>query len=186
MILHVLIAMAAGWLQRHQPQVITYLIAENRLLKAQLGGRPLRLTDTDRRRLAALAHPLVGIVDDEGTSRRVVPDVTVVRKASDTPTAAATVTVSERRATISASVEVTITAEPLRHQVVEIRDASRGHKLITPIEIVSPSNKRAGVDRRAYLRKQREVLESDASLIEIDLLRSGERLLPNAELEPIS
>ena len=58
MILHVLIAMVAGWLQRHQQQVITYLTAENRVLKAQLGGRRLRLTDTDRRHLATLAHPL--------------------------------------------------------------------------------------------------------------------------------
>jgi putative transposase len=58
MILHVLIAMVAGWLQRHQQQVITYLLAENRVLKAQLGGRRPRLTDTQRRRLAALAHPL--------------------------------------------------------------------------------------------------------------------------------
>ena len=58
MILHVLIAMVAGWLQRHQQQVITYLLEENRVLKAQLGGRRLRLTDTERRRLATLAHPL--------------------------------------------------------------------------------------------------------------------------------
>jgi putative transposase len=58
MILHVLIAMVAGWIQRHQQQVITYLQAENHILKAQLGGRRLRLTDTERRRLAALAHPL--------------------------------------------------------------------------------------------------------------------------------
>src|SRR5215831_10924733 len=58
MILHVLIAMVAGWLQRHQQQVITYLLAENRVLKAQLGGRRLRLTDTERRRLAVLARPL--------------------------------------------------------------------------------------------------------------------------------
>src|SRR6266550_1903084 len=58
MILQVLIAMVAGWLQRHQQQVITYLLAENRVLKAQLGGRRLRLTDTERRRLATLAHPL--------------------------------------------------------------------------------------------------------------------------------
>jgi putative transposase len=58
MILHVLIAMLAGWLQRHQQQVITYLHEENRVLKAQLGGRRLRLTDTERRRLAALAYPL--------------------------------------------------------------------------------------------------------------------------------
>ena len=42
MILHVLIAMVAGWLQRHQQQVITYLIEENRVLKAQLGGRRLQ------------------------------------------------------------------------------------------------------------------------------------------------
>src|SRR5215475_9391024 len=58
MILHVLIAMVAGWLQRHQQQVIAYLLEENRVLKAQLGGRRLRLTDTERRRLATLAHPL--------------------------------------------------------------------------------------------------------------------------------
>ena len=59
MILHALIAMVAGWIQRHQQQVITHLQEENRILKAQLGGRRLRLTDTDRRRLAALAH-LIG------------------------------------------------------------------------------------------------------------------------------
>jgi putative transposase len=58
MILHILIAMVAGWLQRHQQQVIAYLHEENRVLKAQLRGRRLRLTDTERRRLAALAHPL--------------------------------------------------------------------------------------------------------------------------------
>src|SRR4029450_12635481 len=46
------------WLHRHQQQVITYLQAENRVLKAQLGGPRLRLTDTERRCLAALAHPL--------------------------------------------------------------------------------------------------------------------------------
>ena len=58
MILQMLIVMIAGWIQRHQQQVISYLIEENRVLKAHLGGRRLRLTDTERRRLAALAHPL--------------------------------------------------------------------------------------------------------------------------------
>ena len=58
MILHILIAMVAGWLQRHQPQVIASLQEENRVLKAQLGPQRLRLTDTERRRLAALAYPL--------------------------------------------------------------------------------------------------------------------------------
>ena len=49
MMLPVLIALLAGWLQRHQQQVITYLLEENRVLKAQRGGRRLRLTDTERR-----------------------------------------------------------------------------------------------------------------------------------------
>src|SRR5438128_4632861 len=58
MMLHVLIAMVAGWIQRHQQQVIAYLQEENRVLKAQLGPQRLRLTDTERRHLAALAYPL--------------------------------------------------------------------------------------------------------------------------------
>jgi hypothetical protein len=44
-------------LRRANQPVITYLQEENRVLKAQLGGRRLRLTDTERR-LATLAHPL--------------------------------------------------------------------------------------------------------------------------------
>src|SRR6266511_346800 len=58
MILQILLAMLAGWLQHHQQRVITYLHEENRVLKARLRGRRLRLTDTERRRLALLAHPL--------------------------------------------------------------------------------------------------------------------------------
>jgi putative transposase len=58
MILHVLIAMLAGWINRHQQQVIAYLLEENRMLHAQLGGRRIRCTDAERRRLAALAFPL--------------------------------------------------------------------------------------------------------------------------------
>jgi Protein of unknown function (DUF4058) len=73
----------------------------------------------------------------------------------------------------------------LDRYLVEIRDSSQGHKLITLIEIVSPSNKRPGPDREAYERKQREVLESDASLVEIDLLRAGRRILPDAGLEAL-
>src|SRR5919197_4772217 len=49
-------------------------------------------------------RPEVGIVDDVGTSRRIVPDVAVIRRASDTTAASATVNLSERRAMISASV----------------------------------------------------------------------------------
>src|SRR5262245_30634999 len=47
--------MLTGWLDRRERQAIAYLIEENRLLRRQLRGRRLRLTDDDRRRLAARA-----------------------------------------------------------------------------------------------------------------------------------
>ena len=48
----------SGWVHRHQQDVIAYLVEENRVLKEQLGGRKLRLTDDQRRRLAAKARLL--------------------------------------------------------------------------------------------------------------------------------
>ena len=47
MILHILIAILAGWIQWHQQRVIHYLIEENRVLKTYLGNRRLRLTDPE-------------------------------------------------------------------------------------------------------------------------------------------
>ena len=44
---------AVGWVNRHQAQVMDYLVEENRVLKEQIGKRRLRLTDDQRRRLAA-------------------------------------------------------------------------------------------------------------------------------------
>jgi hypothetical protein len=46
----VLLVALAGWVNRHQLQVIDYLREENRVLKSQLRGRRLRLTDAERRR----------------------------------------------------------------------------------------------------------------------------------------
>lgn len=58
MILQFLIAWFATWLHRHQDHVMAYLREENRILKAKLTGRWIHLTDTERRRLAVLAHPM--------------------------------------------------------------------------------------------------------------------------------
>lgn len=53
----VLIAVA-GWMNQRQLQMIEYLREENRVLREQLGERRLRLTDDQRRRLAAKAKGL--------------------------------------------------------------------------------------------------------------------------------
>ena len=50
-------------------------------------------------------------------------------------------------------------------------------EVITVIELLSPSNKRANGDgRREYLQKRDEIISSQSHLVEIDLLRGGERL----------
>lgn len=63
---------------------------------------------------------------------------------------------------------------PIRIANVEVRKAE-SDTLITAIEILSPVNKRPGPDRDSYLRKRRELLRSEVHVIEIDLLRAGER-----------
>ena len=58
--LQLLLATFAGWVGRQQTCVIHYLIEENRVLKEQIdsSGRRMRLTDDQRRRLAAKGKPL--------------------------------------------------------------------------------------------------------------------------------
>ena len=51
--LRILIAALAGWVNRHQLEIIEYLREENRVLKEHLDGRRLRLTDGQR----VMSHP---------------------------------------------------------------------------------------------------------------------------------
>ncbi|MCU1337333.1 MAG: hypothetical protein JWO19_2914 [Bryobacterales bacterium] len=50
-----LLIAVAGWINQQQQDVIEYLKEENRVLREQLGGKRLRLSDDQRRRLAARA-----------------------------------------------------------------------------------------------------------------------------------
>src|SRR5262249_32230883 len=56
--LQVLLLALAGWVNRHQQQIIEYLVEENLVLKEQLKGRRLRLSDDQRRRLGAKGRRL--------------------------------------------------------------------------------------------------------------------------------
>ena len=42
----------SGWVNRHQQDVISYLVEENRVLKEQMKGRRLRLTNEQRGRIS--------------------------------------------------------------------------------------------------------------------------------------
>jgi putative transposase len=56
--LQLLLAVLTGWLDRQERDVLRYLLEENRVLRRQLRGRRLQLTDDDRRGLAARAYRL--------------------------------------------------------------------------------------------------------------------------------
>jgi len=55
-VLRLVLLILTGWLERREREAIAYLVEENRCLRRQLGTRRLRLTDDDRRRLAARAY----------------------------------------------------------------------------------------------------------------------------------
>jgi hypothetical protein len=67
--------------------------------------------------------------------------------------------------------------EEHREAFVEIYEATPEQRLVTCIEVLSPSNKRSGSDGRdLYLRKRQSLLLGDANLVEVDLLRDGQRM----------
>ncbi len=108
-------------------------------------------------------------------------------------------------ATLPAPVMVqTPVSEEIRERYLEIRTVGED-RVITVIELLSPTNKRRGQGRNDYAAKRLDVLASWTNLVEIDLLRGGLRpainpppashyyiLLsrrpgrPNAELYPFS
>jgi len=81
--------------------------------------------------------------------------------------------------------------EPEVHRHVEIIDPASGGRVVTAIEVLSPSNKLPGRAREAYKTKQRDYRASQVNLVEIDLVREGdwvfcadERLLPPGKRTP--
>jgi hypothetical protein len=64
-----------------------------------------------------------------------------------------------------------------RERYIDIHDRYQNMKVVTTLEVASPSNKAAGPSRRAYRRKQRETRRSECHLVEIDLLRRGRHVL---------
>lgn len=63
--------------------------------------------------------------------------------------------------------------QTVRQRRLEIRNSSN-QEVVTVIEVLSPVNKRPGEGRQQYERKRERLLESDANLVEIDLLHKGE------------
>ena len=66
--------------------------------------------------------------------------------------------------------------DPLTQRCLKVIER-KSQRVVTVMEVLSPSNKQPGEDGiETYLAKRPEYLASDAHLVEIDLLRGGERL----------
>lgn len=119
----------------------------------------------------------VRTVDDPAASSRpLVPDVSVFgRRRNGSGTSTAIAEPPLRMATQM--------PELVRVPFVEIKER-RSSKLVTVIEFLSPTNK-FGEGRDEYLKKRHAIFRSNAHLMEVDLLRAGQRLPMRQQLPPV-
>jgi hypothetical protein len=77
--------------------------------------------------------------------------------------------------------EILLPSETPTLRRIEIIDASRGNRVVTMIELLSPTNKVDKLGRTKYRKKQAEYIQAGVSLVEIDLLRAGPFVLAMPE-----
>ena len=130
---------------------------------------------TEERSYVALA-----VDDDEPDRRHFVPDVAVAARQSGPRRAR-----KSKSATQAADLPTTPGAVLMRALVkaeyrepfLEIHQLEPERKLVTGIEVLSPSNKRPDTRGwRLYYRKRLGYLSGYANFVEIDLLRGGRRM----------
>lgn len=118
-----------------------------------------------------LARSETRLVIDRGEDHkpwRPIPDVTVFAVARNLPRTRGGVATAIAPPTSPEAIFL----ETRREAYIEILDRANGNQVVMIIELLSPENKR-GQGRDEYRRKQAAVLQSQAHLFEIDLLRGG-------------
>lgn len=112
----------------------------------------------------------------EVSDRTIGPDVKVLRsddeRLRDDSNANGVALASPPR---TKPVVVTVPHDEFRETFVQILTRLEHERLVTTIEVLSWTNKTPGAHGRdLYRRKQREIIDSEVHLVEIDLLRGGE------------
>jgi len=119
--------------------------------------------------------------EDEDPDRLIEPDVAVVESGAE-PVAG--LRSPAGAASVAAPVIHTVPV-PRRYRQAFLTIRNRQwQNVVTVIELLSPVNKKAGEGRNEYLVKRSNVFHTPAHLVEIDLLRGGERLPTREPLEP--
>jgi hypothetical protein len=100
-----------------------------------------------------------------------VPDAAIQRVVSETGAQVQSVAIADPP---MEPIKVRLSMPALERQgYLEIREVAT-KTVVTAIEILSPTNKRAGRGRQEYEEKRSQILASSTHLIEIDLLRAGQ------------
>lgn len=121
--------------------------------------RPRYYVTVRQRNVIAVASPEPNII---------IPDVAVIERDEPSPMAESSLTALAEPIAVEVPVPEMIPEDYL--EIVNVAD----NRVITVIEILSPSNKSPGEDRKRYESKRNMLFRSDTNLVEIDLLRDGE------------
>ena len=110
----------------------------------------------------------------EGPDREIIPDVSLRRERP--------VHGDEGVAVLELADDPEVILSPdmgleVREPYINILDRHSGEKIVTVIEVLSPTNKSSGPGATSYALKQKQVRDSDAHLVEIDLLRGEDHVL---------
>jgi hypothetical protein len=121
-------------------------------------------------RLVLERHAWVEEPDDTGW-RQKRPDI-YIKSQTDASMSDGTVMSIADRAPLSVLVPETHADGPAFLRVID----RNSRRVVTVIELLSPSNKQRGADHDLFLAKRTELLGRRINLVEIDFLRRGERM----------
>jgi hypothetical protein len=118
---------------------------------------------------------------DSETRTAFIPDAFIAPVPGDVAVAEAPLRVT----TATSQVRLEKPVKRKGHRYLKIVDR-RNNRIVTAVEVLSPSNKDSGEDRDSYLAKRDEYISANVNLLEIDLLRSGERIPMGRPRPPIA
>jgi hypothetical protein len=124
----------------------------------------------------------ISVVEDESFEAEIgvlYPDVEIIKTSPSSKSTETTVTEP-----VVTTAPLTITLPQVRLVTVEIRDVAQ-NQLVTSIEILSPVNKREPNLNR-YRQKRERLRQAGVHLLEIDLLRRGNRIWQYPNLPEVS
>ena len=117
--------------------------------------------------------------DDE--ERNIYPDIRIVERHRVRQRKGKTVTATNGNIAVAEPLSIRVPDDPITQGYIEILDLATGRRVVTVIEVLSPSNKIAGPGGELYAQKQEECRRGGVNLVEIDLLRAGRWVLSAPE-----